>query len=204
MGVIVQTSGCDVSREGSGGSIMRAALKFATLRHAGQCREVDGAPFINHPMEVGRLLDRDGQPEEVVAAGLLHDLLEKTATTSAELRRRFGVRVARLVESVSDDPSIWDYGARKRELRDRVAHGGPGTVAIFTADKISKARELALLSPSQLHGPDARAKLDHYVASLAMLRRVDEGSALDDRLDAELTRLLSGVARGSCGAASDS
>jgi hypothetical protein len=108
------------------------------------------------------------------------------------------------VESVSDDPSIWDYGARKRELRERVAHGGPGTVAIFTADKISKARELALLSPSQLHGPDARAKLNHYVASLAMLRRVDEGSALDDRLDAELTRLLSGVARGSCGAASDS
>jgi hypothetical protein len=148
-------------------------------------------------MEVGRLLDRDGQPEEVVAAGLLHDLLEKTATTTPELRRRFGGRVARLVESVSDDPSICDYGARKRELRDRVAHGGPGTVAIFTADKISKAQELALLSPSQLHGPDARDKLDHYVASLQMLRRVHQGGALNDRLEAELTRLIRGVARNS-------
>ena len=171
MHVIVQDSGGGVSGDGSGSSIVRAALEFATARHAGQCREVDGAPFINHPMEVGRLLEGDGQPEEVVAAGLLHDLLEKTATTTPELRRRFGVRVARLVESVSDDPSICDYAARKRELRDRVAHGGPGTVAIFTADKISKARELALLSPSQLHGPDAQAKLDHYVASLEMLRR---------------------------------
>ena len=198
MGVIVRASGCGVSGERSGGSIVRAALAFATARHAGQCREVDGAPFINHPMEVGRLLDRDGQPEEVVAAGLLHDLLEKTATTTPDLRRRFGVRVARLVESVSDDPSICDYGVRKRELRDRVAHGGPGTVAIFTADKISKARELALLSPSQLHETHARAKLDHYVASLEMLRGAYHGGALEERLDAELTPLVRGAARSLC------
>jgi (p)ppGpp synthase/HD superfamily hydrolase len=204
MHVIVQDSGCAVSGDGSGSSIVRAALEFATARHAGQCREVDGAPFINHPMEVGRLLDRDGQPGEVVAAGLLHDLLEKTATTAPELRCRFGVRVARLVESVSADPSICDHAARKRELRDRVAHGGSGTVAIFTADKISKARELALLSPSQLHRPDARAKLDHYVASLEMLRRVNQGGALDDRLDAELTRLVRAVARSARRAAGDS
>lgn len=203
MHVIVQGSAGGVSGEVCASSIVRAALEFATARHAGQCREVDGAPFINHPVEVGRLLETDRQPEEVVAAGLLHDLLEKTATTTPELRRRFGGRVARLVESVSDDPSICDYAARKRELRDRVAHGGPGTVAIFTADKISKARELAQLSPSQLHGPDARAKLDHYVASLEMLRRLDQGGALDDRLDAELTRLVRGVACNSRRAASD-
>ncbi len=56
------------------------------------------------------------QPDEVIAAGLLHDVLEKTATTSLELERRFGARIARLVESVSDDPSIADYETRKREL----------------------------------------------------------------------------------------
>ncbi len=204
MHVIVQDSGYAVGSDGSGSSIVRAALEFATARHAGQCRELDGAPFINHPREVGRLLEGDGQPDEVVAAGLLHDLLEKTATTAPELRRRFGVRVARLVQSVSADPSICDHAARKRELRDRVAHGDQGTVAIFTADKISKARELVLLSPSQLRGRDAQAKLDHYVASLEMLRRrVDQGGALGDRLDAELTRLVRGVARSSRRAASD-
>ena len=78
-------------------------------------------------------------------AGLLHDVLEKTGTTRSELQRRFGARVAGLVESVSDDPSIDDYESRKRELRDRVAHAGSDTVAIFAADKISKVRELALL-----------------------------------------------------------
>ena len=85
--------------------IAQAALRFAQRRHAGQYREIDHAPFVDHPIEVGWLLCRDGQPEEVIAAGLLHDVLEKTATTGAELDRRFGTRIVRLVESVSDDSS---------------------------------------------------------------------------------------------------
>ena len=136
--------------------IARAALKFASARHASQYRETDHAPFIAHPIEVGSLLHSDGQPDEVIAAGLLHDLLEKTGTTRAELQRRFGASIARLVESVSDDPSIDDYGSRKRELRDRVAHAGSNTVAIFAADKISKVRELsaaANLAPGRHHDP---------------------------------------------------
>ena len=166
-----------------------AALKFASARHAGQCREIDHAPFIAHPIEVGSLLHGDGQPDEVIAAGLLHDLLEKTQTTGAELQRRFGASIARLVESVSDDPSIDDYESRKRELRDRIAHAGSNTVAIFTADKISKVRELALLPSSSLDETTTRAKLAHYRASLKMLRRVAGNSALVDLLDAELDRL---------------
>ena len=170
--------------------VAKAALEFASARHANQYRSIDHAPFIAHPIEVGWLLDCDGQPDEVIAAGLLHDTLEKTATTSAELRRRFGARVAGLVESVSADPSIGDPEQRKRQLRDRVAHAGSGSVAIFAADKISKVRELALLPASRLHETSARAKLGHYQASLEMLRRVARHGALVDRLDAELSRLL--------------
>jgi HD domain len=137
--------------------IAQAALEFASARHASQYREIDHAPFIIHPIEVGRLLDRDGHPDDVIAAGLLHDTLERTATTSAELKRRFGVRIGRLVESVSDDQSIGDYVARKRELRDRVSRSDADTVAIFAADKISKVRELTLLPPSRLHVTATRA-----------------------------------------------
>ena len=169
--------------------IARAALTFASARHANQYREIDHAPFIAHPIEVGSLLRADGQPDEVIAAGLLHDVLEKTGTTRAELQRRFGACIAGLVESVSDDPSIDDYGSRKRELRDRVAHAGSDTVAIFAADKISKVRELTLLPTSRLDETTTRAKLAHYRASLKMLRRVAGNSALVDLLDAELGRL---------------
>jgi len=116
-------------------------------------------------------------------------VLEKTGTTRAELQRRFGVCVAGLVESVSDDPSIDDYGSRKRELRDRVAHAGSSTVAIFAADKVSKVRELTLLPISRLDVATTRAKLAHYRASLEMLRGVAGNSVLVDLLDAELNRV---------------
>ena len=78
---------------------------------------------------------------------------------------------------------------RKRELRDRVAHAGSDTVAIFAADKISKVRELALLPTSRLDDTTTRAKLTHYRASLKMLRGVAENSVLVDLLDAELNGL---------------
>ena len=167
----------------------RAALRFARARHRGQRREIDHAAFIAHPIEVGRLLCGDGQPDEIVAAGLLHDVLEKTATTSAELQRRFGSRIAQVVESVSDDPSLGDYQARKRDLRDRVAHADAGTRAVFAADKIAKARELALLPRGQLNEPANRAKLAHYHASLETLRKADRDMPLIHRLAAELNRV---------------
>jgi (p)ppGpp synthase/HD superfamily hydrolase len=150
------------AREFAGLPIAQAAIAFATVRHAGQHREIDHAPFITHPIEVAGLLRRDGQPDEIIAAGILHDILEKTATTSAELHRHFGAEIARLVESVSDDPSIGDYKSRKRDLRDRVAHAAPGTRTLFAADKIAKACELALLPVWQLKEPKNRAKLAHY------------------------------------------
>jgi (p)ppGpp synthase/HD superfamily hydrolase len=144
---------------------------------------------------VGSLLRRNGQPDEIIAAGLLHDVLEKTATTSAELHLRFGAQIAQLVVSVSDDPSLGSYTRRKQELRNRVAHAGPDTRAVFTADKIAKARELAPLPAWQLNESANRAKLAHYRASLRMLRRADGNDPLVDRLQAELGRLIAPAAQ---------
>jgi (p)ppGpp synthase/HD superfamily hydrolase len=165
----------------------RAAFGFAAARHAGQYRDIDGVPFIVHPIEVGRLLHGDGQSDHVVAAGLLHDVLEKTATPALELE--FGTRVVQLVAAVSDDPSIKEYEERKRELRDRVERSGCETLAIYAADKIAKVRELGLLSPWRASQRRNQAKLAHYRASLEMLRRAAGHTGLVMCLDAELGRL---------------
>ena len=165
-------------------------MRLARTRHAHRHREIDHAPFISHPIEVGCLLHGDGQPDEIIAAGLLHDILEKTATTSASSRggsdpyraaRRIGLRR-------SIDRRL--HEARKRELRDRVAHADAGTRAVFAADKISKVRELAQLPARRLGETKVRAELAHYRASLEMLRRVDGHVALIHQLDAELNQLL--------------
>lgn len=189
------------ARQFAGLPMAQAAIAFATARHAGQHREIDHAPFIIHPIEVGCLLHGDGQPDAIIAAGLLHDVLEKTATTGAELQGRFGPHIARLVKSVSDDPSFGDYESRKRELRDRVARSGWNTRAIFAADKISKVRELAQLPAQRLGETMVHAELAHYRASLEMLRRVDGDVSLVDCLDAELKLLVARAVSGAGSAA---
>src|SRR5512132_3772429 len=104
--------------------VPRAAYEWAAQLHATQRRDVDRAPFILHPLEVGALLSSRGFDDEVVAAGLLHDVVEDTDTDLDEVRRRFGDRIAAAVAAVTEDPAIDDYRARKAALRDQVAAAG--------------------------------------------------------------------------------
>lgn len=169
--------------------LTRAALAFANKHHAGQTRDVDSLPFVTHPVEVACLLHEAGYPDEVVAAGVLHDVLEDTDTERLELERRFGPDVAGLVAAVSDDPSIEDPAERKAALRRQVAGAGETAAAVFAADKVSKAHELRVrLSRGDEHEGD-RGKLEHYEASLDMLSEVIADHALLDRLRRELAAL---------------
>jgi hypothetical protein len=86
------------------------------------------------------LLRNRGFDDEVVAAGLLHDLVEDTDATADDVRERFGDRVAQLVASLSDDPSIAAYEERKAALREQVADAGPDAQAIFAPTRCQGAR----------------------------------------------------------------
>src|SRR5262245_62502063 len=124
--------------------LSQQAVDLAVQLHAGQRREADGAPFVVHPMEVAALLDRAHYPDHVIAAAVLHDVLENTGEDAADLEARFGSQVAEHVAAVSDDPSIADEDARKRELRDRVRRIGGYAPAVYAADKVSKVREIRI------------------------------------------------------------
>lgn len=166
--------------------LTRDALAFANERHAGQTRDLDGAPFVTHPVEVACLLHEAGYSDEVVAAGVLHDVLEDTDAQPEELARRFGHDVATLVAAVSDDPSIKDTTERKAALRLQVAEAGECAAAIFAADKVSKARELRVRMSRGLFREADRAKLDHYEASLELLAELLPGHHLVDEFRMEL------------------
>jgi len=75
----------------------KSALAYAERLHEGQCRAVDGAPLIVHPIEVAMLLDESGAVDDVIAAGVLHDTLEKTDATAYDIFARFGRRVGNIV-----------------------------------------------------------------------------------------------------------
>jgi (p)ppGpp synthase/HD superfamily hydrolase len=150
--------------------ITTAALEFASARHRGQHRAADGAPFILHPLEVAHLLRGRDYPDAVIAAGVLHDVIEDTDVRSGELLERFGEEVTELVVSVSEPPGGGSYAERKLRLRERVAAASADAAAVFAADKVAKAREFRLQLVRS--GDDAvidADKLDHYWACLALL-----------------------------------
>jgi (p)ppGpp synthase/HD superfamily hydrolase len=180
----------------------RAALAFADERHAGQLREIDGAPFVTHPLEVACFLQAAGYEDEVVAAGVLHDVIEDTNAQRSDLERRFGSEVARLVAAVTDDPSIADAAERKAALRLQVAQAGEAAAVIFAADKVSKARELKQLARRGPLGPQAQLRLEHYRESLSMLDGLIPGHDLVKRLRSELAELEASATRRQPGGAS--
>jgi (p)ppGpp synthase/HD superfamily hydrolase len=171
--------------------LTREALAFADERHAGQTRDIEEVPFVTHPVEVACLLHEAGYSDEVVAAGVLHDVLEDTDAEAEELVSRFGHDVASLVAAVSDDPTIEDPLERKAALRRQVAEAGERAAAVFAADKISKARELRVRISRGAHRESDSAKVEHYEASLEMLAGVVPGHALLDQLRKELGALHS-------------
>jgi (p)ppGpp synthase/HD superfamily hydrolase len=166
--------------------LTRAALAFADERHAGQTRGIDGLPFVTHPVEVACLLHEAGYADEVVAAGVLHDVLEDTDAERSDLESRFGARVAELVEAVTDDPAIEDDGERKAALRRQVAEAGECAAVVFAADKVSKARELRVRVSRGGHDDADCRKLAHYEASLTMLRDLIPQHELVHQLRMEL------------------
>ncbi len=162
----------------------QAALAYAEQLHEGQLRAVDGAPFITHPIEVGMLLDESGATDEVIAAGVLHDILEKTDATEYDVYARFGRRVGDIVCAVTHDPGIVGYARRKAALRDQVAGAGDDALTVFAADRLSKVRELRLGDVSGIRV--RRRNLNHYRLSLAMLQQRLPDSSLVAALAAEL------------------
>jgi (p)ppGpp synthase/HD superfamily hydrolase len=167
----------------------QAAVDFAASRHSGQRRAGDRARFVVHPMEVASLLAQSGYPDHVVAAGVLHDILEDTDAQRLELEDRFGPEVAELVAAVSDDPAIEGEEQQKDELRERVGHLGGYAAALYAADKVSKVRELRMLIVRGAPAEEIDPKLSRYRKSLAMLDSTIPGSRLVELLRFELEAL---------------
>jgi guanosine-3',5'-bis(diphosphate) 3'-pyrophosphohydrolase len=80
--------------------LIQRAYRVAERAHEGQKR-ASGEPYINHSLAVAAILAELRVPPSVIAAGLLHDTVEDTSLTLADLNRDFGSEIARLVDGVT-------------------------------------------------------------------------------------------------------
>jgi GTP diphosphokinase / guanosine-3',5'-bis(diphosphate) 3'-diphosphatase len=87
-------------RPGDDLSLLRRAYEFTALQHANQKR-LSGEPFISHPLEVVFILANMKMDPVCLTAGMLHDVIEDTHTTTELIRQDFGAEVARIVEGVT-------------------------------------------------------------------------------------------------------
>jgi (p)ppGpp synthase/HD superfamily hydrolase len=142
-----------------------------------------------HPIEAASILERSGYPDHVVAAAVLHDVLEDTEAERSDLEERFGPEVAELVAAVSDDPSISDKEAQKDDVRERVRTAGGYAQAVYAADKISKVRELRIMIARGIADDSLAVRRARYEKSLAMLEETIPGSRLVETLRFELEAL---------------
>jgi (p)ppGpp synthase/HD superfamily hydrolase len=163
--------------------LVRRAVGYT--RDALEERARDGASELEHPLSAARLLDEAGFDDEVVAAGVLHDVVEDTATDIADIERDFGADVAFLVTAMTEDRTIEDYGERKADHRSRIVQAGPRAAAIFAADKLAKVRELQ----SKPTEPPER-KVGHYRRSLQTLRDAYPDLPFLGELEVELDQLV--------------
>lgn len=126
------------------------AIAFAAERHKDQRRkDVRQTPYINHPLALARMLACEGgiTDVEVLMAAVLHDTVEDTETTEADLRERFGDRVADMVMEVTDDKNL--PKARRKALQVEHAHlKSDGAALVKLVDKTCNLADIASSPPA--------------------------------------------------------
>jgi GTP pyrophosphokinase len=127
--------------------LIERAYEVAAQQHAGQVRK-SGDPFITHPLAVTTILAELGMNSETLCAALLHDTVEDTDYTLAELRREFGDDVATLVDGVTKlDKVKYGDAAQAETVRKMVVAMSRDirVLVIKLADRLHNMRTLRYL-----------------------------------------------------------
>lgn len=176
------------------------ALGYAARLHAKQIRKRTGRPYFGHLLSVTSIVMEYGGDEEMAIAALLHDAVEDQGGLPRlrEIRKKFGTRVAQIVDGCTDSYTEPKPPWRERKLAyiERVA-GEPNDVRVVSAaDKLSNVRET--IHDLRVHGDAVFEKfhgkkegtLWYYRALVGVFRKA-RTNALIDELDRAVTELES-------------
>jgi (p)ppGpp synthase/HD superfamily hydrolase len=181
------------------------AVAFAAELHATQLRKGTPVPYLAHLLAVCSLVLEDGGDEDQAIAALLHDAVEDQGgpPTLAEIRRRFGDRVAMIVEGCTDADTIpkppWQ--TRKEQYIARLTHEPAEVLRVSVADKLHNAR--SMVADLRRDGNTMWSKFNstrdqnlwYYRSLVAAYRQAHFPSPLVDALDrtvAEIAHLSEG------------
>ena len=129
-------------------SLLCQATRLAAQAHDGAYRKGGRAPYLLHVMETAEIVGTMTEDEDVLAAAVLHDVLEDTSVTEEELRETVGGHVTELVLAVSENkrreqPAEMTWRLRKQESVERLLKEPRLEVKMIAlGDKLSNIRAL--------------------------------------------------------------
>jgi adenylate cyclase len=135
--------------------LIERALAFAARAHAEQTRKGTRIPYVTHPVRVAATLLAAGCDTSIAAAAYLHDTLEDTPTTHADLRAEFGDEVADLVAGASEPDNGATWEVRKQHTIDALPGMRRRALWVPLADKIDNAE--SILADLETAGATGRA-----------------------------------------------
>lgn len=143
---LVKKAKADLLRPPKLGRRLQDAFKYAAEQHAGQTRKKSAVPYLAHLIAVTSLVLEAGGDEDMAIAALLHDVVEDCGGMPRlrEVRKKFGARVARIVEgctdSFGDDRGEWRE--RKQNYLNEVKHADAETRLVSACDKLHNVRTI--------------------------------------------------------------
>jgi GTP diphosphokinase / guanosine-3',5'-bis(diphosphate) 3'-diphosphatase len=163
--------------------VLQRAYRFSEASHQGQQR-ASGEPYVSHPLEVAHLLVDFKMDVTTVTAGLLHDVLEDTEATKAELEQEFGKEIAELVDGVTKLGKLAFSSREERQAENfrkmLIAMARDlRVIMIKLADRLHNMRTLHFLPPEKAR-KIAQETLDIYAPLAHRLGMAKVKAELED------------------------
>ena len=118
------------------------AIYYATKAHKDQRRKIEDIDMIFHPYTVGMILQRNNCDENIVAAGILHDVVEDTEHTFDDIEREFGKKIRDYVYDASEPDKSLEWEERKKHTIEQIKNAPLGSKLIVACDKISNLEDM--------------------------------------------------------------
>lgn len=187
-------------------AVLDRALALAATAHREQLRKGSKVPYIIHPFHAAMILLRYQFPEDAIIAAVLHDVVEDTDISLAQIEAEFGGKVAQTVDQVSEKKVAASatgsksgeklpWRVRKQEQLDRLSQADMLAAAVKSADALHNCH--ATLRDLQEHGAalwdrfrgSQSDQLWYYTSLAALLRNRLGGHPISDELDAAVSEL---------------
>jgi len=146
--------------------LIQKAFNKAYELHKGQFRKVSDVPYLVHLLDSAKYLMYETSDEEIICAGILHDVLEDTAYSEDDLRNDFGARVCNLVVFCTEKGNTLDVSSeskknswKKRKSRtiEKIKGASDDALLVFVADKLSN---LLSIKEDLVNGDDVWSKFN--------------------------------------------